>query len=385
MINKLDRPDQTKADRKAFRRPLVAGALFLGLTGLAGCSSVPDAVNPAEWYKSTVDFFAGEDGDGQIAQETQAKDGTAIPGEDQAFPKLSSVPPRPAATVQSGLVADTDKRKYAQPIARQGEATQMLAAQPPAPAPAPAPSSDPAATAMVTPVQPAPPAMPAAPVESGPTQSIAATMPSSLEISSIVPKAITLTPPPSSATVASQPANAMASIVDDPYTTVVVSSMGIEMKGSAAASPISPAPSTAMAGAPIPAAAPAFSVAPNTQSVTGTKVATILFATGSAGLDPRDRQILGEVVRLHQQRGGQVTVVGHASSRTRNMDPVRHKMVNYGVSVDRADRIAKELRAMGMDPDMIVVDARSDNMPLYFENMPSGEAGNRRAEIYFQN
>ena len=67
------------------------------------------------------------------------------------------------------------------------------------------------------------------------------------------------------------------------------------------------------------------------------------------------------------------------------MDPVSHKMVNYSVSVDRADRIAKELRSMGMAPDMIVVDARADNMPLYYESMPSGEAGNRRAEIYFQN
>ena len=98
-----------------------------------------------------------------------------------------------------------------------------------------------------------------------------------------------------------------------------------------------------------------------------------------------DRRILGEVIRLHQQRGGTVTVVGHASSRTTNMDPVRHKMVNYGISVNRADKIARELRRMGLAPESIIVDARSDSMPLYYEIMPSGESGNRRAEIYFDN
>ena len=67
------------------------------------------------------------------------------------------------------------------------------------------------------------------------------------------------------------------------------------------------------------------------------------------------------------------------------MDPIKHKMVNYGVSVNRADKIARELRKMGLAPESIVVDARSDSMPLYQETMPSGEAGNRRAEIYFHN
>jgi flagellar motor protein MotB len=114
-------------------------------------------------------------------------------------------------------------------------------------------------------------------------------------------------------------------------------------------------------------------------------VATILFENGSAGLGGHDRRILREVVRLHQQRGGTVKVVGHASSRTRNMDPVRHKMVNYRLSADRASEIAAQLRGLGLDPAAVVVDARSDSMPLYYETMPSGEAGNRRAEIYFEN
>ncbi|NQU55845.1 MAG: OmpA family protein [Rhodospirillales bacterium] len=377
MSNKQDRP--VKVEVKAgYRRPLIAGALVTILSGVAGCSSVPDAVNPAEWYKSTVDFFAGEDGEGQVKQAKSGEE-AAIPGEDKPFPKLSSVPERPSAPVQGGLVADIDKRKYAQPIARQGDATELLAAQPPAPPPAP--SAEVASAQVVSPVQPAPPAMPAAPVVQAPASMPSATssMPASSDPSfaSIVPNAITLTPPPSASS--NMPANAIAAIEEDPYGTVVVSSMGIEMEANDPAqdntfAPVAAAPSMTATLERMPQG-----------EVGGVKVATIMFETGSSGLSQNDRVILGEVVRLHQQRGGTVTVVGHASSRTRNMDPVSHKMVNYSVSVDRADRIAKVLRSMGMAPDMIVVDARADNMPLYYEIMPSGEAGNRRAEIYFQN
>jgi flagellar motor protein MotB len=404
MSNKLDRPDNAEVEIgtagflafATYRRPLFAGAMFVALTGLTGCSSVPDAVNPAEWYKSTVDFFAGEDGEGKVQQEgaSQTADAKPIPGEDKPFPKLSSVPERPSQPVQGGLVADTEKRKYAQPIARQGQATEMLAAQPPA-AP-PAPTATPKTTPAVTPVQPAPPAMPAAPVAPAPMPSAMASAPapasmptpSEPNFASIVPKKIQLTPPASAPTM---PANAMASIADDAYTTVVVSSNGVEMAGGAA---VAPAPAPA-ASAPAPqiatapaAATPSFASAltrPAQGGISGTKVATILFQNGSSGLSGHDRRILREVVRLHQQRGGNVTVVGHASSRTRNMDPVKHKMVNYRLSADRAAKIAAELRGLGLDPAALLVDARSDSMPLYYEIMPSGEAGNRRAEIYFTN
>jgi len=375
MSKKQDRPVNALAEVKAvarYRRPLLAGALITAMSGLAGCSSVPDAMNPAEWYKSTVDFFAGEDGQGQVQEgEAQTAEAKPVPGEDGPAPELSSVPKRPATPVLSGLVSDSQKREYAQPIARQGEAQMMTQA----PAPAPEPGQTPAVTA----VQPAPPAMPAAPVTSTATASTMPT-PSSPTYASIQPKRITLTPPTPSAP--ALPANAMASITDDPYATVVVSSNGVEMKSTAVA-----------AAAQTPARAPQMAsissvsapVGQQSQAPSGTKVATILFQNGSSGLSGSDRRILGEVVRLHQQRGGTVTVVGHASSRTRNMDPIRHKMVNYGVSVNRADKIASELRRMGLAPESIIVDARSDSMPLYYEIMPSGEAGNRRAEIYFDN
>ena len=39
--------------------PLIA--VLLGTAALNACSTMPDTANPAEWYRSTVDFFAGED------------------------------------------------------------------------------------------------------------------------------------------------------------------------------------------------------------------------------------------------------------------------------------------------------------------------------------
>ncbi len=113
-------------------------------------------------------------------------------------------------------------------------------------------------------------------------------------------------------------------------------------------------------------------------------MATIQFANGSAQIDATGRGVLSSVYQLHRQRGGKLRIVGHASSRTRNMDPVRHKMVNYRISADRADMVMRELVRIGADKDNILIVAESDSSPLYYEIMPSGEAGNRRTEIYLE-
>ena len=111
-------------------------------------------------------------------------------------------------------------------------------------------------------------------------------------------------------------------------------------------------------------------------------MATILFDNGSASLSPRDHKIVRSVVQLYRQKGGRVRVIGHASSRTRTMDPVRHKMVNFKLSADRAQVVRDALVRAGLKRQEIGIQGVSDSQPLYYEVMPSGEAGNRRAEIY---
>ena len=320
---------------------------------LAGCSSVPDAVNPVEWYKSTVDMLAGEDTPAQANNGGLSADPQSPPPA-QAFPSLDTVPERPNAT--SGLNGDADRSYASAPIARQGEAQQVLALdEPPAPPAAP--------VIAVTPVPVAPQVAqlgtPTAPAPARP--SISAGAPKPLEIMTVLPSADALM------------------IGGDPFETVVITGDGLQTN-------------SGQAGQMLPQVGgdPAFpgtrSAASNAQQAVGVdgalRVATIVFNTGSANVSYADRQILAEVGQLLKERGGSLHVIGHASSRTRNMEPVRHKLVNFEVSADRADVVAKELQSLGVPKELITIAAASDSQPLYYEIMPSGEAGNRRAEIY---
>lgn len=363
---KKKQKQQVISERRRPLRSLAVVALLVGVSGLSGCSSVPDALNPAEWYNSTVDFFAGEDDKGQVAERTLPDEMKKNPGEGKAFPNLASVPQRPKRTVQGGLVADTRGRKYAEAIPRQGASASTLTAARTAPTQPPPPAMP------VPPVIPVQPPLSAAPTPPAPAFAPAPgiTMPPPMTVPE--PQMATLTRP------TGMPANAVVDMGDDPFATVVVSAAGVEMMGAA------------KTAAPMPklSAAAALETAlrlPSAPSSGGERVATILFPNGSYSLTGRDRQILGEIVRLYRQRGGKIRIVGHASSRTRNMDPIRHKMVNYKVSVDRAEVIGKQLMRLGIASADMYIDARSDTMPLYYESMPSGEAGNRRAEIYFVN
>lgn len=113
-----------------------------------------------------------------------------------------------------------------------------------------------------------------------------------------------------------------------------------------------------------------------------TLVATIQFPSSSSSLSPADRTVLKDVVRLYRQQGGAVRVVGHASARTANMSESRHNEANYDVSQRRAEAVGQALVALGVPAGQVYVTAAADIQPAYQEVMPSGEAGNRRAEVY---
>jgi flagellar motor protein MotB len=112
------------------------------------------------------------------------------------------------------------------------------------------------------------------------------------------------------------------------------------------------------------------------------RVAVIYFADGSANLSGRDLQVLGQVAALQRQYGGVLRVIGHASSRTGAMDITRHKLANFNVSLARANAVARALTTAGVPGRFLYVGAVSDSQPVYYEIIPTGEAGNRRAEIY---
>ena len=110
----------------------------------------------------------------------------------------------------------------------------------------------------------------------------------------------------------------------------------------------------------------------------------ITFGHGSARLSNADRGRLRSLVNQAVQARAYIRVVGHASMRTRNMDPLKHSLANFDVSLKRANAVASALIDMGVPLEQLIVDAVGDTQPLYSEAMPSGEQGNRRTEIYLE-
>lgn len=114
----------------------------------------------------------------------------------------------------------------------------------------------------------------------------------------------------------------------------------------------------------------------------GQPVGMIYFRDGSARLSSDDRKVLRQIADMHKTYGGVVRVVGHASMRTGSMDYVSHQNANQRISEARAKAVAQQLQRYGVPQAAIQVSAVSDSQPIYSEVMPSGEAANRRAEVY---
>ncbi|MBT4487462.1 MAG: OmpA family protein [Rhodospirillaceae bacterium] len=110
----------------------------------------------------------------------------------------------------------------------------------------------------------------------------------------------------------------------------------------------------------------------------------IRFRHGSARLSGKERKSLARMAGQAKSQGRTLVVVGHASQRTGDMNYAKHKLVNFGISLDRANKVAGELRRQGVAAQQIVVEAKGDSEPLYFEFMPNGEAKNRRVEVFIR-
>ena len=163
--------------------------------------------------------------------------------------------------------------------------------------------------------------------------------------------------------------------------------------------PQSPMPAYAYGAAATPAysaavSTPSYGAAPQSvgaQSVGaqsfggGQLVGLIYFGHGSTALNSSDREVIRQVATMQQQTGGRpLRIVGHASARTSVTDPVKHRMTNLNVSMSRANRVAAELVRLGVREDSVMVVGKADSEPVYHEFMPTGEAGNRRVEIFIE-
>jgi len=421
-------------------------ALLAALFAFAGCSQVPDAVNPVEWYKGASGWFS--DDDPAYAGQAPGVLDPALEREarragDEAFPNLSEVPERPpaydpedATEITEGLVADRAHAKYSDETIRfQSESGRTISMQAPAPrrvvdAPPPlaAPRSpvdlagelsepraipgatpqrlDSQAPAMRVMTPPPPPVLsevsrlatsqpvarnaapPAVfsrrlPIASPPPVAAALRIPAS----DIVPSLSYFPPgaPQLNQTMHQNFAQSGASALPANFQSPMVpSALTLESSATPPATdrtlPVQKRLITeSMAASDAPHALAEFDPSALGMSI---RVATVYFSVGATSLDKKGRQILRDVVGMFRQKGTSIRVIGHASSRTRDLDPMVHKLANFNISVDRANAVAKGLMRLGIAPKQLFVGAQSDSEPIYFEVMPSGEAGNRRAEIY---
>ncbi len=225
---------------KRRRRILAVGLVAL----LAGCSSIPNAINPVEWFKGARDFIVGSD-DQPRATEDAPKGlrdgrGQAVPGAGKPIPNLNTVPRRPEPSsreqrsqTERGLISDREgARRYSrETVRRQGDPVNPLQTSPrrsPETSPqAKAPSATPRIEtprrrAAPTP-RPRPPAAQApAPTPPKPPPAASARQPS--------PKAAPAPRP------APQPRQAAPASGGEPET-VVVSGAGVQTGGRASTSP----------------------------------------------------------------------------------------------------------------------------------------------------
>jgi len=133
----------------------------------------------------------------------------------------------------------------------------------------------------------------------------------------------------------------------------------------------------AMSGAPAAIAAMNGGMAPT---------AVIYFPGDGTNLSTSARAEVRAAVAAFKANGGQgaIRVVGHASSRTGDMPVEKHLETIFDKSQARANAVAQELIHDGVPASRVLVDAVGDSQPIYYESMPQGEEGNRRAEIFVQ-
>jgi outer membrane protein OmpA-like peptidoglycan-associated protein len=110
----------------------------------------------------------------------------------------------------------------------------------------------------------------------------------------------------------------------------------------------------------------------------------VMFGHGATVLSSAARIQIKAIADLYKANGGTIRIIGHASQRTKDMATDAHLRVNFRVSADRAVTVAVELMRLGVDPAALIIDAVSDVQPMSLEAMPSGEAKNRRVEIFLQ-
>jgi hypothetical protein len=358
-------------------------------------------------------------------------DSKPTPGEaaatGQPYPNLGTVPTQAPPTTSSadraqvtqGLVADQQNAAYsndqlkAQPAAGSvpppapatpptGTETAAAPSAPAAPAPAATGTSSttpPATTPPASTTIPAPGAVEQStlpPPNTG-TQTAATTAPATVPYGTPMPATAPATVPYGRRPATRAPAGPAEPHYASPYYPIPVAG---------APAPYTPAPvpgQTQLASAEVPpaAGAPVIQDQAKLAAILGAGAATlpgqaaasaaaaqqppiavIFFRAGSSGLSSRDYSVLHDVVLLQQQQGGAIASSAMPRERTETTDYATHQAINEGLSLKRASAVGGALLQMGAPGSAVAISGVGGQGPIFYEFMPTGEAGNRRVEIF---
>lgn len=361
MVGRFDRGCRRKA-----KGILALGQAVLMAGLLTACSTVPDAINPVEWYKGASDLVTGRERP-EVASPVPGKDAKTEASADQR------------KNLTKGLVADRGNAQYAEPIRREVAPTRPLARRAPA-----ATDTQVAANAPAVPPKPAvqtgelPPASAQAAGPRG-TESQSrlspdhrtptarndgpSAPPGSLDMQpparADIPENVAMPgkgrPKPVQQQFERRLAESAQQVVRPDMVAMPQPASQIMANGDDAPihliAPGSPTKRRSGGGkglaAPLPAPHPAASF----------QVASVEFASGSK-LSAADRVAIGEVARLYRQTGGIVRVVGHAPAPAFNsVDAVGQLMGGLDSSMQRANAVARELSKRGVPASKIMVGA----------------------------
>ena len=335
----MSQENDQSVSRAARRRRPVFGILTAALL-LGGCSAVPDWADPTGWFAEDAAPTKVGLAEGQARTQPTG------------FPNLASVPNQPPkvlslearAEVQAGLAADRANAVYSGEKLTGSVPILASAIQAVSGAPVGAPAA-PKISNQLTAV----PRVPPAPVQTQVAQTqVAQTQVAQVEVAPAPVVQAPVAPPRISQPQVAQAAGGRTQLRFPQFQNV-----------------------QPQAAAPYAAGAQL--------------VAVIYFGHSSSRLDGRDRAVLRDVVTLRRQRGATIRVVGHASAHTAVSDRITHDSVNFEMSLKRANSVAAELIALGAARDRVRAEARGDQQPVYHEFMSTGQAGNRRVEIFLEN
>jgi len=353
--------------RRHERRTLAVGRSVAIAALIAGCSYVPDALNPVEWYKGVAGMFEGDEA--PVVAAPRRPEGS--------FPNVNEAGTRPSPSGK-GLAGDRGNAKYADSVRREPTPTKQLAkktqpaqtqvAETPAPAPtqvAQAPEApDPSGKGSYQPsldrrMQTARDEGPSAPPRTAP-----AGPPARAEIPEAVPARRGLLADHYQRRLAE---SAVATNKGDAFTGVPAARTQASYNQPVQTYAVPAQPPMGMSRSPAFAAdtgerAPQLVAPKGVRGVKGMvapkgpaaqfEVASVQFGP-SGGLTAADGAQLREVAALQRQTGGVVRIVGYPSPGAVSFAG----QDDASVALGRAKAVAKSLTGLGVPAKKILVAA----------------------------